>query len=134
MAVATQHTDTGLVALAPTECVRLLRRESVGRLATSGRDGALAVLPVDFTLDGEAVVFRAEPNRADSWHGQCARLEVDRFNRRERTGWTVFVTGRLEQIPADVDLDKAIAAWVPGSPHALLRLTPTLVSGWRIPD
>ena len=51
---------TGLEVIDPDECRRLLAADEIGRLAIL--DGTTpAVFPVNYVLDGEAIVFRTAP-------------------------------------------------------------------------
>ena len=50
---------TQLEVLGRTECISLLGRSSLGRLAVVC-EGLPLVFPVNFTLDGEAIVFRTD--------------------------------------------------------------------------
>src|SRR5262249_15027106 len=51
---------TQLEVLDRDECLALLARESLGRLAVVSDDGRPYVFPVNFALDGAAVVFRTD--------------------------------------------------------------------------
>src|SRR5215510_8319698 len=89
---------TGLEVLDHDECVRLLASDEVGRLALVD-GGAPVVFPVNYRLDGEAIVFRtgAGTKLAIGPRGPVA-FEVDAFDRPTRTGWSVLATGRLEEV------------------------------------
>ena len=114
------------------EARRLLGWESIGRLATGADGEPPEVVPVNYALDGDDVVFRCEPRRAEHLRDRVASFEVDRFDPVHQTGWSVLVAGRLEEIPANVELDAAIASWAPGLRHVLMRLRTERRSGRRI--
>lgn len=125
-------------ALDRPTCLRLLAGEEVGRLAVVA-GGAPVVLPVNYALDGEAVVVRTEPGtKLDQGVRSPACFEVDDFDRATRSGWSVIVAGRLEEVTEfdgpDFERVRAlgIEPWAgPGLDH-WLRLVPTRVTGRRI--
>src|SRR4029453_19307331 len=84
---------TGLEVLDHDECLRLLAADEVGRLALVD-GGAPVVFPVNYGLDGEAIVFRTAPGTklAVGPRGPVA-FEVDAFDRTTRTGWSIVATG-----------------------------------------
>ena len=51
---------TGIERLTRDECLELLRDQQVGRLAVVSH-GRPLIFPVNFAMDGEAVVFRTDP-------------------------------------------------------------------------
>ena len=90
------------------ECLRLLAADEIGRLAVL--DGHTPIiLPVNYRLDGEAVVFRTDPGtKLDRGPRAPASFEIDQFDREHRTGWSVVVVGRLEEVtPYDATHDGA---------------------------
>jgi uncharacterized protein len=78
----------------------------VGRLAFNTDTGP-TVYPVNFTVDGQAVVFRTSPHTslgAIGW-GINVAFEVDHIDARTHEGWSVVVKGYAEIVdnPADQD-------------------------------
>jgi nitroimidazol reductase NimA-like FMN-containing flavoprotein (pyridoxamine 5'-phosphate oxidase superfamily) len=130
---------TGLEMLDRDTCLELLAAEQVGRLAIGG-SGAPVLMPVNYALDGETVVFRTDPGtkleRAGRW-GRAA-FEIDSFDREARTGWSVVVTGRLEEVTRHdaATLQRVtrlpLFPWAPGEKHHWLRLVPTQITGRRV--
>ncbi len=92
-------------------CVALLTTQHVGRLVIGGEEPT--VIPVNYMAADGIVTFRTEIGgtieRAAS--GRVA-FEVDMFDDRTRSGWSVIVRGRLLPLPDGdvVDLD----TWAPG--------------------
>jgi uncharacterized protein len=120
------------------ECLRLLAADEIGRLAVVAGNTAL-ILPVNYALDGETVVFRTDPGiKLD--HGPRARasFEVDSFDRGQRTGWSVVATGRLEEVTrydaATFDRVRHLAVdpWAGGDKAHWMRLIPDRVTGRRV--
>lgn len=129
---------TGLEILDHDACLELLAGDEVGRLALI--DGNVPVVfPVNYVLDGEAVVFRTAPGtKLDLAPRHAVAFEIDAFDRAERTGWSVVVTGRLEEVTEFDDRTLArvralpVEPWAGGERAHWLRLVPTRVSGRRI--
>jgi nitroimidazol reductase NimA-like FMN-containing flavoprotein (pyridoxamine 5'-phosphate oxidase superfamily) len=129
---------TGVEVLAGDECIALLATEEVGRLAVSV-SGHPHVVPVNYVMDGDAVVFRSGDGTKFSAAGTVVAFEVDRFDRGTRSGWSVVVQGRAEEVTAadQPELVERVSS-LPLSPWAsfdkphLLRIRPTHISGRRV--
>ena len=131
---------TGLETIPPDECRRLLAGDEIGRLAIVD-GGTPMVFPVNYVLDGEAIVFRTAPGtKLSSGPRHRATFEVDWFDRSRRTGWSVVATGRLEEVThfdaATHDRVRALPVdpWAGGDRPHWMRLVPSRVTGRRIPD
>jgi nitroimidazol reductase NimA-like FMN-containing flavoprotein (pyridoxamine 5'-phosphate oxidase superfamily) len=130
---------TGTEAIAREECLELLADEVVGRIGfvVSGR---AEVLPVNYVLDGEAVVFRtAAGSKRDGVVRAPVVFEVDRFDRAARSGWSVIVHGQAQEVtPFDsVELRERVAAlpvdpWASGEKRHLVRVVPGSITGRRV--
>ena len=120
------------------ECLRLLAADEIGRLAVL--DGHTPIiLPVNYRLDGEAVVFRTDPGtKLDRGPRAPASFEIDQFDREHRTGWSVVVVGRLEEVtPYDASTMERVNLlpvdpWVAGDKAHWMRLMPTRITGRRV--
>ncbi len=129
---------SAILPLSRDECLRLLASDEVGRLAVVSA-GAAVILPVNYALDGEAVVIRTDPGTKLS-DGPRARasFEIDHFDRTERTGWSVVATGRLEEVTPYQSAvyarirALALAPWADGDKAHWLRLVPDHITGRRI--
>ena len=129
---------TGLEVIDPDECRRLLAGDEIGRLAIIS--GATpAVFPVNYALDGDTVVFRTAPGTKLA-QGPRARVafEIDRFDRSDRTGWSVVLTGRLEEVTTyDArTLERVtrlpLESWACGVKAHWMRILPGSITGRRI--
>jgi hypothetical protein len=92
-----------LKPLSRRDCLSLLAREHLGRLAVSVGDQPL-IFPVGYALDQEAVVFRTDPGT--KLHGASGRhvaFEIDGVDGKDR-GWSVLVVGRAETVDAPTEL------------------------------
>jgi nitroimidazol reductase NimA-like FMN-containing flavoprotein (pyridoxamine 5'-phosphate oxidase superfamily) len=129
---------TGIEVIGRDECFGLLRADVVGRIGFAVH-GAPTVLPVNYTMDGENVVFRTAPGSKLSAVGRApVCFEVDAFDREAHTGWSVVLHGRLEEVtvhqPAELGRMQAtgLSPWLPPGRDHWLRIVPGWVSGRRI--
>ena len=118
------------------ECVRLMATQSVGRIAFL-KAGAVDVLPVNYVLDGDAVVFATAAGAKLEWveHGTVA-FEVDHTDEETRSGWSIVVHGLAREItdfdpPEIVGRVRALPLrpWAEGERHHLVRIEPTTITG-----
>src|SRR5258708_21608992 len=82
------------------ECLQLVARQDVGRIAYTGRFG-LTVFPVNYRWHDGSIVFRTGQNspmdadlRTESAHADYqVAFEVDELAARPRAGWGALVHG-----------------------------------------
>jgi hypothetical protein len=88
--------DNGLTR---SECLALLATETMGRVALS-IDALPVVLPVDFALVGEDVVFRSllEANLSPPGVDVVLAFQVDNFGGPAEAGWSVLVQGIASEV------------------------------------
>ena len=88
-----------MVELTVDECLALLARGTVGRIALRTERG-LRIFPVNYALDGDDVVFRTAPYGviANNAHGAEVAFEVDHLEEGLRAGWSVVAAGRCQRI------------------------------------
>lgn len=128
---------TWLEIINPAECWDLLGREEVGRLAVLV-DGLPEIYPVNFVLDGHAVLFRTDPGSKLRGlvrsPGVC--FEVDGADPATELGWSVMVKGKATELSAAtavVDAGKLpLHYWAHGEKTHWIRIDPFEVSGRRI--
>jgi nitroimidazol reductase NimA-like FMN-containing flavoprotein (pyridoxamine 5'-phosphate oxidase superfamily) len=132
-----RDTRTGMEVVPADECWRLLGTKAIGRVGVVIADRPI-VLPVNYVLDGEAVVFRTDPGtKLDAAvRGQFVAFEVDDADLVYHTGWSVLVTGVAEEITGSDALARAKALplepWAAGPKAHHVRITPVTISGRRI--
>ena len=129
---------TGIEVIGRDECLELLRADVVGRVAVAPH-GAPIVLPVNYAMDGDHVVFRTGPGSKLSAAGRSpACFEIDGFDRDAHTGWSVLVQGRLEEVTEHqrVDLSRmrstGVSPWIPEGRDHWMRIVPGWISGRRV--
>jgi nitroimidazol reductase NimA-like FMN-containing flavoprotein (pyridoxamine 5'-phosphate oxidase superfamily) len=120
--------------LTPAECADRLRRTEVGRIAVSTADGPI-IIPVNYTMDGECVVFRTSAYAELAAHaGDRVAFEIDEIESDMHRGWSVLVVGTAQLID-DVDdvvesgLAQALRSWAPGVRNLFVKITPRRVTG-----
>jgi uncharacterized protein len=131
---------TGIEVLEPDECLRLLRTQEVGRLAVAV-EGFPAIFPVNYVVDEDRVVFRTDAGtKLDGvTRGGSVAFEVDHLEPATRSGWSVILNGRANEItafdsPAARERASRLALY-PWSPHDkphLVCISATAVTGRRV--
>lgn len=125
--------------LTKEECLRLLATQPVGRLAVwTGMHPV--VFPVNYVLDGEAVVFRTDAgSKLDYAAGQPVAFEVDHIDIERRSGWSVHVWGKASEISEAYSRELRarvfalpLVPWGPGEKTHWIRITPAGMTGRRI--
>jgi nitroimidazol reductase NimA-like FMN-containing flavoprotein (pyridoxamine 5'-phosphate oxidase superfamily) len=127
-----------LTDIPTVECWQLLAECAVGRvgLLVAGRP---EVLPVNYVLDGEHILFRtAESSVLTEAASTVVAFEVDRFADSSREGWSVLLQGRAEDISRAIDANSErmrsleLVTWAPGARHRWFRINPDKVTGRRL--
>jgi nitroimidazol reductase NimA-like FMN-containing flavoprotein (pyridoxamine 5'-phosphate oxidase superfamily) len=129
--------DGRLVQLSRDECLRLLATAPVGRVALSM--GALpVVLPVNFVLDGESVVFRTgEGTKHEAAvSNTVVAFEVDQIDPLYHSGWSVLVTGVANVVTAPTEVTRLAALplrpWADGQRGYYVRISGDRITGRRL--
>ena len=130
----------GLRVLPRDECVRLLTTHelSLGRVAFIDQ-GRPVVLPVNYRVRGDAVIFRTdEGSKLDAaTRGAWVAFEVDQVDAWWQEGWSVLVNGRAEHVQDPAELERLhqllpLHPWAPGAKSHYVRIPMTHVSGRQI--
>jgi transcriptional regulator with XRE-family HTH domain len=123
-----------LVELDEAECWRLVQPGGVGRVAVVTTDGPV-VLPVNFAVLSRTVVFRTAPGTVPATHvGEQVAVEVDQVDSALRSGWSVLLSGRSEQVDvgqlgSDVPI---VQPWAGGVRDLYLQVRVVRITGRRI--
>jgi nitroimidazol reductase NimA-like FMN-containing flavoprotein (pyridoxamine 5'-phosphate oxidase superfamily) len=122
------------------QCLELLHEDEIGRLAVMA-DGGPVILPVNYRMDGESIVFRTDPGlKLDQGVRSHACFEIDHFDRDHHSGWSVIAAGRLDEVTQyEAKTWKrihglAVEAWAGGAKDHWVRLIPTRITGRRVPS
>ena len=130
--------NSGIELIDRDECLTLLAGDEIGRLAIIDA-GRPLIFPVNYGLDGEDIVVRTAPGtKLEQGPRSPACFEIDGFDRPSRAGWSVVVTGRLDEVTpyhghAFTRADSLeLHPWAEGAKDHLLRLAPSSITGRRI--
>lgn len=118
------------------ECLRLLGTRYLGRIAYI-KDQRPEILPVNYRLHEGAIVIRTTYGALlDACHLATVAFEVDEDDLTDRSGWSVVVQGRAEEIWHEGDLERArelpLRPWAPQPRDHYLRILPGRITGRRI--
>jgi hypothetical protein len=124
--------------MSPSECRARLADHQVGRAAVVTPDGP-HIIPVNYALVDETIVFRTSPFTLLAAHGKNANIafEVDDLDHVGKKGWSVLVRGRSEPVFDSRAIAHIRQIWEPvpwagGTRNLFIRLTPSDITGRRI--
>ncbi|MFP5327887.1 MAG: pyridoxamine 5'-phosphate oxidase family protein [Acidimicrobiia bacterium] len=135
--VSTSTDGSGLEILTRQECLRLLASAHIGRVALS-IEALPVILPVNFTVFEEQVIFRTAPGSKLTAAARSAvvAFEVDRIDPMQHEGWSVLVTGHAHEV---VDPERIailehlpLRPWAPGSRDHFISIDTDRMSGRRL--
>ncbi|WOP39127.1 DUF1918 domain-containing protein [Streptomyces sp. Li-HN-5-13] len=127
-----------LLDLDPQECRDLLSTHGVGRVALSASDGRPVVVPVNYDVVGEAIVFRTAPDSVAAGAAETeVAFEVDHLDEAMSQGWSVLAVGPASVV-TDPDEVRGLARhahsapWAGGEREMWVSIRPTSLTGRRI--
>jgi nitroimidazol reductase NimA-like FMN-containing flavoprotein (pyridoxamine 5'-phosphate oxidase superfamily) len=133
----TSGCDIARRTLSPEEALTRLQRggQTVGRLVV-GLPGGPAVFPLNFAVDGDAIVFRTQVGtKLTAITRSLATFEVDDID-GSGNGWAVTFQGLAQEVldadPAALRARMAVTAvdtWPGGARPHVVRITPYRVHG-----
>lgn len=124
---------TALVKLSMTECMDLLRSRGVGRIAVTFPGAAPLVVPVNYVLDGDVVMFRSAPgSKLTAMAGRPISFQLDEIDPVHHTGWSVLIRGRGYEATRWETEHLELETWAPGDKSHWVRVVPDAISGRRI--
>lgn len=127
----------GLEILDREDCLRLLAGAHIGRLALS-IDALPVILPVNFVVHDEKVVFRTAPGTKLSVAVRSAvvAFEADAIDPLRHEGWSVLVTGRAREVAEGDRLESyrrlPLRPWAPGAHDHFIEIDIERISGRRL--
>lgn len=117
------------------ECLELVGTKSVGRIAFCSAEGPV-VLPVNYLVHGDAVVFRTSPHNslARQVNGTRAAFEVDEVDEFTQSGWSVLIRGTAELVDDVTSLPEEArpVPWAEGTRSLYVRIPTQTVTGRRL--
>ena len=127
-----------LEPLGRLQCLNMLALAEVGRVGFVV-DGQPEILPVNYALDGDTVLFRTEASSAlNNISMQNVAFEVDSIDNSTQSGWSVLVRGRAESIADSIDATSerirrlTLRTWAPGERERWFTIRPISITGRRL--
>ena len=129
----------GLDVLDRTTCLRLLAETPIGRIVFIEDGGQPMALPVNYLLVDGAIVFRTLEGQklSAARSGQRVAVEVDDGGPDRRSGWSVVVKGRAEEVTQWAEAEQleqqGLVPWAHGAWRTLwVRVVPDDITGRRL--
>jgi uncharacterized protein len=129
----------GLEILHLGDCFLLLGSVPLGRLGFVA-GGEVVILPVNFVVDGQDVVFRtAAGSKLSAVEvGHYVGFEADSYDETTGTGWSVVVNGLAEIVESEDEAARldtlGLSSWGGAATGRVwVRIRPTSITGRRIP-
>lgn len=124
--------------LSPQECRTLLSTHGVGRIAVATSDGRPAVVPVNYEVVDDAIVFRTAPDSVTAAAAETeVAFEVDHVDDALSQGWSVLAVGPA-RVVTDPEAVRGLAQrahttpWAGGAREMWVSIEPTNLTGRRI--
>ncbi|MEU2337902.1 pyridoxamine 5'-phosphate oxidase family protein [Streptomyces sp. NPDC013172] len=120
------------------ECRALLSTHGVGRIAVTSADGRPAVVPVNYEVVHDAIVFRTAPHSVAASAAETeVAFEVDHVDEALSRGWSVLAVGPASVV-TDPEAVRGLALrahstpWAGGVREMWISIRPTSLTGRRI--
>ncbi|MFI7413427.1 DUF1918 domain-containing protein [Streptomyces sp. NPDC049627] len=124
--------------LSPEECRAKLSTHGVGRIAVSAPDGRPAIVPVNYEIVDDEIVFRTAPGTVPAAAvGTEVAFEVDHVDETMSQGWSVLAVGPASAV-TEPDAMRRLAQrahttpWAGGERDMWVSIRPTRLTGRRI--
>ncbi|WP_327186422.1 MULTISPECIES: DUF1918 domain-containing protein [unclassified Streptomyces] len=124
--------------LGPEECRTLLSTHGVGRIAVSASDGRPAVVPVNYEVVDDAIVFRTAPDSTPAAAvGTEVAFEVDHMDEALSQGWSVLAVGPASVVTEPDSVRRLTehahtTPWPGGEREMWVSIRPAHLTGRRI--
>jgi len=139
---APEARDQDLIAtietIPPITCWNLLATTSFGRVGLLV-DGKPEVLPVNYAIDGESILFRTGQGTVLTQASlTVVAFETDHVDPRDHSGWSVMVQGFARDIGDAVDATSerlkrlSLVTWAPGTRARWFHIKPDKITGRRL--
>jgi nitroimidazol reductase NimA-like FMN-containing flavoprotein (pyridoxamine 5'-phosphate oxidase superfamily) len=139
---APEARDQDLIAtietIPPITCWNLLATTSFGRVGLVV-DGKPEVLPVNYAIDGESILFRTGQGTVLTQASlTVVAFETDYIDPRDHSGWSVMIQGFAQDIGDAIDATSerlkrlSLVTWAPGTRAHWIHIKPHKVTGRRL--
>lgn len=133
-----EQDHAGLEVIPHAECLDLLEATPIGRIGFLVDDSVI-VLPVNYRWVDDAVVFRTLDGQKlhAAVLAEPVAFEIDGWDAEHRTGWSVLVKGRAQEVTDWADVEHLEQANVVPWSHQMwrrhwIRVVPTEITGRRV--
>lgn len=130
--------ESRLHELTRDQCLDLLRSHLfLGRIGYVV-DGLPIIVPVNFVVDGESVVYSTAKGSKLSWLSNHSRVafQADHDRPSDRSGWSVLIHGTAREVtdPAEVETlrEGSLRSWAVPSADHWVRISIDRISGRRL--
>ena len=129
----------GLDALDRDECLAHLRRGGLGRMAFTNGEHPV-IVPVLFAVLDDDIVIRTAPGEklVAAALNQVVAFEIDEHDLHARTGWSVLVVGRAEEVTHPDERarceDLGLEPWAGTARDRWVRIHTQELTGRRLHD
>ena len=124
---------SSLDELSREECFELVAGHSIGRLAVAAPGEPPHVVPLNYVLDAEVVVFRTDPGlKVEVARQHPVSFQVDYFDPYRRTGWSVLIHVLAVEVDPDKVTHLGLESWATGAKATWMQVVPDRVTGRRI--
>ncbi|MGW4173793.1 pyridoxamine 5'-phosphate oxidase family protein [Streptomyces chartreusis] len=124
--------------LGSDECRTLLSTHGVGRIAVTASDGRPAVVPVNYEVVDDTIMFRTAPDSVSAAAvGTDVAFEVDHVDEAMSQGWSVLAVGPASVV-TEPDAVRTLSErahsrpWAGGQREMWVSIRPTSLTGRRI--
>jgi nitroimidazol reductase NimA-like FMN-containing flavoprotein (pyridoxamine 5'-phosphate oxidase superfamily) len=135
----TRFDDQGLIRMDDEACWGFLARHYLGRIGLI-HYGSPMVFPVNYALDGRAIVFRTAPGTKLKLaaSGTLVAFEVDEASELFETGTSVVAHGIMHEVTDRAEVERLrhlpLRIWAPGDRDHFVRIAPEHLTGRQIPS
>jgi nitroimidazol reductase NimA-like FMN-containing flavoprotein (pyridoxamine 5'-phosphate oxidase superfamily) len=130
-----QRADRVAEQLSSAECLDVLRRNDLGRLAVVLDDGQPDLFPVNYVVDGDRVIFRS-PSGTKLDHAALAKVAFEVDERHADGAVSVVVKGVGREITTAMDPDserqRELELLTPLEGDHWVRIVPGEITGRRL--
>jgi len=131
----TDDTRPELDELDRDDCLALLATQVVGRLAVIDGQGVPMVVPVNYRLVHERVVFRtAAGAKVIGLQRHPVAFQIDAHDPVHHTGWSVLVQGVAHEMTDAERHGVDVEPWARGVKETWIQIVPRHITGRRLVD
>lgn len=124
-----------MISLNESECLALLRRADIGRLAVVVNHRP-EIFPITYIVDHATIVFRtAVGTKLEGSLGRDVAFEVDGYEPHTGEAWSVIAKGPAREIKQMSEaleaLELPLYPWHAGPKPRIMRIEPETITGRR---